>query len=118
MDEIVLISIKHLLHIPNKIIKINNNFVILKTTNSRSILNIINYFKNSFKGIKSLEFKLWCKANLLLQTNFDLQNRGTKKYKITKIYNILNKIKTNTNVICLKSNSLDNVLNLENKLNI
>jgi len=34
------------------------NHHILDTTNSRAIENIIGYFQNTMKGVKSLEFKI------------------------------------------------------------
>ena len=41
----------------------------LSTKNSRSIVNIIESFKKKFKGMKSLEFKLWQKANFYKDKN-------------------------------------------------
>ena len=63
MDSVVLESIRLILHIPTKVkLKTNHNHYILDTTNSRAIENIIDYFKGTMKGMKSLEFKLWWKA--------------------------------------------------------
>jgi hypothetical protein len=73
-DKFLLQLLKRLLHIPNneKYDSILNTFV-LKTKNSRAILNIVNLFApcpragdgprgGKFKGMRSLEFKLWSRA--------------------------------------------------------
>jgi hypothetical protein len=55
----VLESIRLLLHIPSSIkYKENYNYYILDTTNSRAIKNVIAYFKDTMKGVKSLEYKI------------------------------------------------------------
>lgn len=57
LDRIVLEGIKLILHIPTSIrYKSNHNHYILDTTNSRAIENIIEYFHNTMKGMKSLEY--------------------------------------------------------------
>ena len=38
------------------------NHHILDTTNSKSIENIIDYFENTMKGVKSLEYKIWARS--------------------------------------------------------
>jgi hypothetical protein len=59
LDSIVLESIRLLLHIPNYVkYKEMYNYYILDTTNSRAIENIIVYFKDTMKGVKSLEYKI------------------------------------------------------------
>ena len=63
LDSIVLQGIKLTLHIPTEVkFRAKHNYYILDTTNSRAIENIIGYFHNTMKGIKSLDFKLWSKA--------------------------------------------------------
>lgn len=63
LDEIVLEGIRRVLHIPTVIrFKSEHNYYILDTTNSRAIENIIEYFRNTMKGMKSLTFKLWVRA--------------------------------------------------------
>jgi len=63
LDSIVLEAIKYILHIPTSVkLKSNHNHYILDTTNSRAIENIISYFHNTMKGMKSLSFKLWANA--------------------------------------------------------
>ena len=85
LDKFLLLLIKRYLHISSNI-KYNktNNYNVLNTKNSRAIENIIEVFSGKFKGMKSLEFKLWCKANYYKKTNIS---------KVRKIYNILLKVR-------------------------
>lgn len=71
LDSIVLIAIGLLLHIPTKVrFKEKHNHYILDTTNSRAIENIIDYFKNTMKGMKSLEYRLWARSYVKHKGNF------------------------------------------------
>ena len=85
LDYLLLYLIKRLLHIPGKLYIDNKNMNNLKTSNSRVIKSIINLFKNKFKGIKSLEFKLWSKGK------YYYENKNYKK--IEKISLILTKLR-------------------------
>jgi len=59
LDGIVLQAIGLILHIPTKVrYKSNYNHYILDTTNSRAIENIQDYFKNTLKGMKSVEYRI------------------------------------------------------------
>ena len=63
LDSIVLEAISKLLHIKTSVrYKELHNHYILDTTNSRAIENIISYFKNTMKGVKSLEYKIWARS--------------------------------------------------------
>lgn len=63
LDEIVLQAIGLMLHISNSVrYKEIYNHYILDTTNSRAIQNIIDYFKDTMKGVKSLEYKIWARS--------------------------------------------------------
>ena len=85
LDKILLILIKRILHISSNVnYKKTNNIYVLSTKNSRSIENIIDIFRGKFKGMKSLEFKLWSKANYYKKTRID---------KVSKIYNIISKVR-------------------------
>lgn len=92
LDPIILYSIKHLLHITNKVIyKSNHNYYILETSNSRSINYIIKYFitndhKNLFKGMKSFEFNLWKRTFLNHKNDYD---------RLYKLQQIVRKLKKN-----------------------
>lgn len=89
LDKIVLESIGILLHITTKVkYKDLYNHYILDTTNSRAIENIIEYFKSTMKGVKSLEYKIWARAYTKHKNNFE------KLYEIRNtIRNIRKKIK-------------------------
>ena len=58
LDEIVLISIKHLLHISTQVKLKNKGYYSLCTTNSRAISNIIQYYSNTMRGMKAVEFRV------------------------------------------------------------
>lgn len=59
LDRVVLEAIKFILHISTKVTyKIKYNHYILDTTNSRAILNVSNYFLNTMKGMKSVEYRI------------------------------------------------------------
>ncbi|MCO8751360.1 hypothetical protein KLO70_18325 [Clostridioides difficile] len=59
LDKIVLEGIRHILHISTLVkFKSKHNYYILDTTNSRAIENIIEYFQNTMKGMKSVEYKI------------------------------------------------------------
>jgi hypothetical protein len=59
LDKVVLEAIRIMLHIKNPIrYKELHNYYILDTANSRAIENIIVFFKNTMKGIKSLEYRI------------------------------------------------------------
>lgn len=62
LDKIVLIAIKHILGINTKVKVTKLGTFSIVTTNSRAIENIIKYFKNSMKGMKALEYRIWTRA--------------------------------------------------------
>lgn len=84
-DKFLLQHLKRLLHIPNNIqYDSRMNTYVLKTKNSRAILNIVNLFAGKFKVMRSLEFKLWSRAK------FYSDNK--KIHKVNKIHKILLKL--------------------------
>ena len=85
LDSIVLESIGLILHMPNPIkYKEMYNHYILDTTNSRAIENIIDYFKNTMKGIKSLEYRIWARSYKKHKGNYE---------KLSNIRNMLRKLR-------------------------
>jgi len=68
LDFVVLQSIAHILGI-STIKKSTYNTVI--TTNSRAILNIIDYYKNTMKGMKALEYRIWARSFIKFKGNFN-----------------------------------------------
>ena len=82
LDEIVLQAIGLKLHINNPVrYKELHNHYILDTTNSRAIENIIIFFKNTMKGVKSLEYRIWARSYT--------KNKGN----YLELYNIRNTIR-------------------------
>lgn len=57
-DKIVLLAIKYILHINTKVQFKKSGYYTIVTTNSRAIENIIKYYGNTMKGIKSLEYRI------------------------------------------------------------
>jgi hypothetical protein len=62
LDPIILEAIKIILGIKASIKYNKHGFYIIDTTNSRSIENIILYFNQTLKGMKSLEFRIWSRS--------------------------------------------------------
>jgi len=82
LDKIVLEGIAIMLHIKNPVrFRELHNYYILDTTNSRAVENIIFFFKNTMKGVKSLEYRIWARSYT--------KNKGD----YTKLYNIRNMIR-------------------------
>lgn len=114
-DKIIIQSIKLFFHISSNIELINGVYTI-KTINQYSILIIIKFFTKSFKGLNSLNFKLWSKANnhnnyieRIDYNNTSCQASLQKKnIKLLKIYEILNKIKLKYNSLSVKKEKLLN----------
>jgi hypothetical protein len=63
LDPHILYCLKNLLNLKSNVRKKEkHNYYILDTTNKIDILNIIDYFQNTMKGMKSFEFKIWSKC--------------------------------------------------------
>lgn len=84
-DKIVLEGIKQIFKIPSKVKK-NNTFYSLDNTNNRVNLDMIEFFHNSFKGIKSLQFSIWSRS---LRRSNNLKNIEEKKEYLKEIQNKL-----------------------------
>jgi hypothetical protein len=87
LDKVVLDGIALTFHISNTVrFRELHNYYILDTTNSRSIENIINFFKDTMKGVKSLEYKIWARSYT--------KNKGDYS-KLFNIRNIIRKLRQN-----------------------
>jgi len=92
LDKIVLESIGILLHISTKVrYKELYDHYILDTTNSRAIENIIEYFRNTMKGVKSLEYRIWARSYV------KHKNHYSKLYEIRDLIRKLRKNMKNDN---------------------
>ena len=85
LDKVVLEGIGILLHIKTSVkYKELYNHYILDTTNSRAIENIIDFFKDTMKGVKSLEYKIWARSYV--------KDKGDYT-KLFKIKNMIRKLR-------------------------
>jgi len=62
LDKIVLTAIKYILGISTGVKTTKSGTYAIATTNSRAIENIIKYFKNTMKGMKSVEYRIWSRS--------------------------------------------------------
>jgi LAGLIDADG endonuclease/Cytochrome C and Quinol oxidase polypeptide I len=89
LDKLVLIAIKYILGISTNVKVTKSGTFSIVTTNSRAIENIIKYYKNTMKGMKSLEFRIWVRAYVKHKGYFIALNkirnqvRNMKKNKYT-----------------------------------
>jgi hypothetical protein len=82
LDLIVLTAIGCILGIKPTSKKQYNTVV---TTNSRSIENIIKYFSNTFKGMKSFEYRVWSRCYVKHKGDFSKLNEIRNKIRSKKI---------------------------------
>lgn len=85
LDKIVLISIKHILHISTNIQSNKIGYHTIFTTNSRAIENIIQYYKNTLKGMKSVEYRIWSRSYIKAKGNYLSLNKIRTQIKNMKI---------------------------------
>lgn len=86
LDSIVLEGIKAILHIPTVVkFRPKHNHYILDTTNSRAIENIIEYFHNTMKGMKSAEYRIWARSYAKHKGNY---------LKLSEIRDTIRKLRT------------------------
>jgi len=86
LDSVVLEAIGLLLHIATKVrFESKHNYYNLDTTNSRAIENIIEYFINTMKGMKSLEYRIWARSYVKHKGNL---------VKLTKPRDLIIKLRT------------------------
>ena len=81
LDILVLESIARILGI-SVIKKKTYNTVV--TTNSRAINNIIAYYKNTMKGMKALEYRIWARSFNKYKGNY---------IELNKVRNLIRKIR-------------------------
>jgi hypothetical protein len=84
LDKIVLISIKHILHISTNVQYNKTGYHTIFTTNSRAIDNIIKFYKNNLKGMKSIEYRIWARSYIKDKGNFISLNKIQTQIKNMK----------------------------------
>lgn len=82
LDLIVLSAIGCILGIKPRSKKTYHTVV---TTNSRSIENIIKYYSNTMKGLKTFEFKVWARCYVKHKGDFTKLNEIRNKIRIRKL---------------------------------
>jgi len=88
LDIVVLEAIRHILHISTQVVyKEKYNHYMLDTTNSRGINNVSEYFLNTMKGMKSVEYRIWSRSFHKYKGDY------TKLYKVRKILQRLRTIR-------------------------
>ena len=87
LDEIVLIAIKYLLHINTNVQYKKAGNYSLVTTNSRVIENIIQYYKNTMKGMKSVEYRIWARSYVKNKGNFIALNNIRNSVRLMRTKN-------------------------------
>lgn len=88
LDFIVLNAIAHILGI--KVFKKKLHYTVA-TTNSRAILNIIDYYSKTMKGIKAAEFRIWARSFVKYKGNHE------KLHSLRENTRALRKIRLNNN---------------------
>jgi len=100
-DIIVLEAIRILLHIPTVIrYKEKYNYYILNTTNSKTVENLIHYFKYNLVGMKNVQYAIWARSYSKKKGNFNKQHllwEITRKLKLKKnwVYLYINEKRVN-----------------------
>jgi hypothetical protein len=96
LDLIVLECISKLLGI--SVMK-KNNYNTVVTTNSRSIKNIIDYFENTMKGMKALEFRIWARSFLKNKGDFEKLNEVSKLIRNIRLIRLDNNCRIINDII-------------------
>ena len=94
LDLIVLIAIGKILGIKTTSKKTSKPYGIVVTTNSRSIENIIKYYKNTMKGMKSFEFRVWQRCYVKHKGDFIKLNEIRNKIRSKNLNTTLLNYKT------------------------
>lgn len=82
-DKIILEGIKEIFKIPSKVRKKElHDYYLLDNTNSRVNLDLIEYFKDSFKGIKSLQYSIWARS---LRKSKNISNMDEREQYLKEI---------------------------------
>jgi hypothetical protein len=102
LDKIVLDSIGYLLNI--KVIEKKSYFTV-GTSNAKDISNIILYYHNTMKGMKSLEYRIWARSFNKLkvgEARFEYlskirnQMRNIRSIRLDKNFKIINEYNNHT----------------------
>lgn len=84
LDKIVLVAIKSILGIKTNVKVAKTGYYSIGTTNSRAIENIIEYYKNTMKGMKALEYRIWSRAYYKHKGDFIALNNIRNRVRIMR----------------------------------
>ncbi len=84
LDKIVLMAIKYLLHISTNVSTKKAGYFSIVSTNSRAIENIIKYYHNTMKGMKSAEFRIWARSYVKHKGDFVALEKIRNNVRIMK----------------------------------
>ena len=85
LDKIVLIAIKYILGISTNVKTFKSGVYSIVTTNSRAVENIIKYYSNTMKGMKSLEYRIWSRSYAKYKGNFVALNNIRNRVRIIRM---------------------------------
>lgn len=97
-DKPVLEAIRERFHIPSKVLWKRVSFVFsLETKNQEALRRIDEFARGRFKGMKSLEYKLWSRAlyyQISLERGYDPENQREQVFRhLEQIQSIMRKLK-------------------------
>ena len=72
------------MHISNNAKYNETGYYTIITTNSRAIENIIQFYKNNLKGMKSIEYRIWARSYIKDKGNFISLNKIQTQIKNMK----------------------------------
>jgi len=85
LDKIVLVAIKYILGIATQVQNKKAGYFSLVTTNSRAIENIIKFYNNTMKGMKSVEYRIWARSYKKNKGKFSALNELRNKIRIFRL---------------------------------
>ena len=98
LDPIVLKAIAHILGISVSKKKLHYTVV---TTNSRAIENVIDYYSNTMKGMKAVEFRIWARSYVKHKGNYE------KLKELRENIRVLRKIRLDENFVLVSKKDKD-----------
>ena len=95
LDKIVLEAISYLLDLT--VVK-KKTYYTVGTTNAKRVANIILYFHNTMKGIKSVEYRIWSRSYVRHKGDYKALEKIRSQVRNMRLRtNTLNDMKINTN---------------------
>ena len=102
LDKIVLIAAAQLLNMA-KAVKTKKTYFSIYAGSSQEISNVISYYHNTMKGMKSLEYRIWARSFKILQNLKKGQERFVYLTKIQENFRKIRAIRLNKKINIIKS---------------